>query len=47
MLTCVTIKYVEGAAVKEISKEEGALSLIPSSTMLLVKAVWVVVPNFS
>jgi hypothetical protein len=34
MLACVTIGMLTGSAGKEISKEEGGVSLIPSSTMV-------------
>jgi len=40
MSAYVAIGYVEGAAVKEISQEEGGLRLTPSSTMFQLKAVW-------
>ena len=43
MLACVAIEYVEGAAVKEISEEEGNYSLIPSSISVSVRSCVLVV----
>ena len=48
MLVCVVFGYVQASSVEdEISQEEGAFPLTPSSAMLRLKTVWVVMPNCS
>jgi len=49
MLPCVAIGYVErvSSAGREISKEEGAMPLIPSSTGFGLDAINLSIGNFS